>query len=214
MSDLRFNSIAGAVLGSVLGVMVIGIGAESLVHPNYPAKAAWAPEVDLSATAGSGPAAPSGPPDFGRLFADPAQFQELVTRGQRVSAQCASCHNFTAGGPNGTGPNLHDVFGRHSASHPGFDYSDAMKAHNVTWDYLTLNDFLHSPSTVVRGTRMGFAGLRNDDDRVAMIAYLRSISPNNVALPAPLPEAAPAAAEGSTTPATGSTTAAPATPPG
>ena len=213
MSDLKFNSIAGAVLGSVLGVMIIGIGAETLVRPNYPEKAAWAPDVDLSASSG-GPAAPSGPPDFGRLFADPAGLAALVTQGQRVSNQCSSCHDFTAGGPNRIGPNLHDVFGRHSATHPGFDYSDAMKAHNVTWDYLTLNDFLHSPATVVRGTRMGFAGLRNDQERVAMIAYLRSISPNNVPLPAPLPEAAPAAAD-STTPTAGSTTAAPAaTPPG
>jgi cytochrome c len=48
----------------------------------------------------------------------------------------------------------------------------------------------------VRGTKMAFAGLRNDEERVAMIAYLRSISPNNVALPAPLPEVAPAAEEG------------------
>lgn len=220
MSDLKFNSIAGAVLGSVLGVMGIGLLADSLVTPHYPDKAAWAPDVDLSSSGGSGPAAPSGPPDFGRLFSDPAQLQEIVARGEHVSAQCTSCHDFTAGGPNRTGPNLHDVFGRHSASHPGFSYSDAMQAHNVTWDYLTLNDFLHSPATAVRGTKMGFAGLRNDDDRVAMIAYLRSISPNNVPLPAPLPEVAPAATPASgessaTPPATGSTTAAPAaTPPG
>jgi cytochrome c len=151
------------------------------------------------------------------LFADQAQLASLVTHGQQVTAVCGACHDFTAGGLNRTGPGLHDVFGRHSATHPGFDYSDAMKAHNVTWDYLTLNDFLHSPATVVRGTRMGFAGLRNDQERVAMIAYLRSISPNNVPLPAPLPEAAPAsttAADGSATPAAGSSTAAPAaTPP-
>jgi len=89
MSDLRFNSIAGAVLGSVLGVMAIGIGADALVRPNYPEKAGYLPEVQLE-TAGGGPAAPSGPPDFGRLFADPAALQDLVTRGERVSAQCRS----------------------------------------------------------------------------------------------------------------------------
>lgn len=205
MSDLRVNSIAGAVLGSVLGVMIIGIGANALVAPNYPEKAGFLPEVQLET--GGGPAAPSGPPDFGRLFADPAQLQELITRGERVSAQCHSCHNFDAGGPNAIGPNLHDVFGRHSASHAGFEYSEAMGAHNVTWDYLTLNDFLTSPATAVRGTKMAFAGLRNAQDRTAMIAYLRSISPNNVALPAPLPEAAPAdsaaapAADGTAAPA-------------
>lgn len=191
MSDLRGNSIFGAVLASVLGVLAIGIGANAVVHNTYPEKAGYLPEV-TETPGGGGPAAPSGPPDFGRIFADEAQLTALVARGERTIGQCQSCHDFTAGGPNRIGPNLHDVFGRHSASHPGFDYSEGMRGHNVTWDYLTLNDFLHSPGTVVRGTKMAFAGLRNDQDRVAVIAYLRSISPNNVPLPAPLPETAPA----------------------
>jgi cytochrome c len=204
MSDLRTNSILGATLGAVLGVMAIGVFANGLVHPNYPEKAGYLPAVAAEDT-GGGPAAPAGPPDFGRLFADQTQLASMITHGQQVTAVCAACHDFTAGGPNRTGPNLHDVFGRHSASHPGFDYSDAMKAHNVTWDYLTLNTFLTSPSSAVAGTRMAFAGIHNDNDRVAAIAYLRSISPNNVPLPAPLPQAAPAApaaAAGATTTAT------------
>lgn len=204
--DLRTNSILGAVLGSVLGVMAIGIFASNLVHPNYPEKAGYLPEVAAEDT-GSGPAAPAGPPDFGRLFADQAQLATLVTHGQQVTAVCGACHDFTAGGPNRTGPDLHDVFGRHSASHAGFSYSDAMKAHNVTWDYLTLNTFLTSPGSAVPGTRMAFAGIHNENDRVAAIAYLRSISPNNLPLPAPLPEAAPAPAAGAaTTTATTTTT--------
>jgi cytochrome c len=207
MSGLRNNSILGALLGTVLGVMGVGIAADAIVAPNYPEKAGYLPEVQLD-TGGGGPQTPAGPPDFGRLFADPAALAELVSRGERVSAQCHSCHNFDAGGPNAIGPNLHDVFGRQAASHAGFDYSEAMQGHNVRWDYLTLNEFLHSPAQTVRGTKMAFAGLRNDQERVAMIAYLRSISPNNVPLPAPLPEAAPA--EGAAAPAEGG--AAPATP--
>jgi cytochrome c len=93
-----------------------------------------------------------------------------------------------------TGPDLHDVFGRHSASHAGFAYSDAMQAHNVTWGFDTLDAFLKSPAQAVRGTKMGFAGIRRTEDRVAVIAYLRSISPNQAPIPAPLPAAAPAAA--------------------
>jgi cytochrome c len=191
MSDLRLNSILGATLASVLGVMVIGVAADAIVHPNYPEKAGYLPEI-AEEISGGGPAAPAGPPDFGRLFADPAQLQELVARGERVRAQCVSCHTFEPGGANGIGPNLADAFGRAVASHAGFDYSDPMEAHGGAWDYLALNDFLRSPAAEVRGTKMAFAGLRNDQDRVAMIAYLRSISPNSVPLPAPLPEAAPA----------------------
>jgi cytochrome c len=210
MSDLKLNSILGAGLATVLGVMAVGFGAEALIEPNYPEKAAYLPEVVLEGPAGA--ETPAGPPDFGRLFADAAQLQELIARGERVHAQCVSCHTFDAGGANGIGPNLHDVFGRQVASHGGFEYSDAMREHGGSWDYLALNEFLTSPATVVRGTKMAFAGLRNDQDRVAMIAYLRSISPNNVPLPAPLPEAAPETTEEAAAPAEGQTTAAP--PPG
>jgi cytochrome c len=186
MSDLRFNSIAGAVLASVLGVMAVGIGADAIIHPNYPETPGYLPEVSLESE--GGPAAPAGPPDFGRLFADEAQLQELIARGERVMAQCRSCHTFEAGGANGIGPNLHDAFGRAAGSFAGFEFSEAMRAHGGSWDYLALNDFLRSPASNVRGTKMAFAGLRNDQERVAMIAYLRSISPNSIPLPAPLPE--------------------------
>ena len=208
----NFNAIAGATLASVLGVMAVGTVADSLVHSTYPEKAGFLPEVAVET--GGGPAAPAGPPDFGRLFADPARLQELITRGERVMAQCRSCHTFEAGGADGTGPNLHDAFGRAAASRPGFAYSEAMEAHGGSWDYLALNDFLRSPAGTVRGTKMAFAGLRNDEDRVAMIAYLRSISPNNVPLPAPLPEPAPAeGAEGPSPPVEGGTAPAPDAPP-
>lgn len=200
MSDLKMNSVFGAGLAAVLGVMLVGVGAETLVHPNYPEKAAYLPEVVIEGPTTEGP---SGPPDFGRLFADAAGLAELVTRGERVHAQCVSCHTFDAGGANGIGPNLHDAFGRAVGSHGGYAYSEAMAGHGGSWDYLALDAFLTSPASNIRGTKMAFAGIRNVQDRVAIIAYLRSISPNNVALPAPLPEPEPAAAEGATAPADG-----------
>lgn len=207
MSDLRMNSIFGAVLASVLGVMGVGVLADSVVHSNYPEKAGWLPEVQLEAAGGA--ATPAGPPDFGLLFADPAQLQELIARGERVSAQCTACHTFEAGGANRIGPNLHDAFGRQVASHAGFAFSEAMQGHGGAWDYLALNDFLLSPARDVPGTKMAFAGLRGEQDRVAMIAYLRSLSPNNIPLPAPLPQAEPAEAAEGAAPAEGETVAPP-----
>lgn len=200
MSDLKMNSVFGAGLAAVLGVMLVGVGAETLIHPNYPEKAAYLPEVVIEGPTTEGPV---GPPDFGRLFADAAGLAELVTRGERVHAQCVSCHTFDAGGANGIGPNLHDAFGRAVGSHGGYAYSEAMAGHGGAWDYLALDAFLTSPASNIRGTKMAFAGIRNVQDRVAIIAYLRSISPNNVALPAPLPEPEPGAAEGATPPADG-----------
>ena len=207
-----FNSIAGAAIASVLGVMVIGLGAQSLFHTSYPEKAGFAPDATFD-TAGGGPATPAGPPDFGRVFADEAQLADLVARGQRAVGVCASCHAFEEAAGNKTGPNLHDVFGRPAHAHPGFDYSPGMQGHNVTWSYLTLNEFLTSPSVAVPGTKMAFAGLRRPEDRMAVIAYLRSISPHSEPLPAPLPETPAAPAEGGATPAAeGATTPATQTP--
>jgi cytochrome c len=194
MSDLNFNSMAGAVLASLLGIMGLGIGANAVVQNHYPEKPGWLPEV-VETPAGGVPQAPAGPPDFGRLFADEAGLAELIARGERFAGSaCKTCHTFEAGGANGTGPNLHDAFGRGIASGAGFTYTGGMMAMDANWDYLHLNDFLRAPSTFVPGTRMTYNGIRNDRDRTAVIAYLRSISPNSVPLPAPLPEAAPVVA--------------------
>ena len=58
MSELQFNSIAGAVLASVLGVMAVGTVSEGVLHPHYPAKAGYLPEVQE--TTSGGPAGPEG----------------------------------------------------------------------------------------------------------------------------------------------------------
>ena len=53
-----------------------------------------------------------------------------------------------------------------------------MKALGKTWGYDELNEFLTSPKAYVAGTKMSFAGYGKADDRIATIAYLKSISPN------------------------------------
>jgi cytochrome c len=190
-----FNSIAGAVLASVLGTMAIGIGADTLLAPRYPEHPGYAPEVDTTASSGGGAAAAqNGPHDFGALFGDPAHLAELVARGEKVTGQCRSCHKFQESEGNSTGPNLNSVFGRTAGTHAGFAYSDAMKAYAQTWSYDNLDRYLKSPPSEVRGNRMAFAGIRKDEDRFAVIAYLRSLSANPPPIPAPLPAAAPAEA--------------------
>lgn len=193
MSDLRFNAIAGAVLASGLAVMGLRWGAEEAFHAHYPEKLPLALDVSAGASGGGGEAtADAGPPDFGRLFADEAQLTSFIERGDKVHKVCTSCHTDTPDGGNKTGPGLYGVFGRAAGSHPGFSYSDSMKAYGKPWSYDSLYAFLEAPAKYVPGTTMGFAGVKKSEDRVALVAYLRSLSPSPAPLPAPLPEAAPA----------------------
>jgi cytochrome c len=90
------------------------------------------------------------------------------------------------GGPNKTGPNLWDVVDRQIASHEGFTYSDGIKAHATDkWTYDNLNAFIATPKIYVKGTKMGFAGLKKDQTRADVIAYLASLSDSPKPFPAP-----------------------------
>ena len=193
MSDLRFNTIAGSVLAAGLVVMGLRTGAESMFHPHYPEKLPLTLEVESSGGGGAQAAAEeTGPPDFGRLFADEAQLASFIERGEKAEKVCASCHSNEPGGANMVGPALYGVFGRTAGSHPGFNYSDSMAGYAKPWSYDNLYAFLEAPAKYIPGTAMAFAGVRKSEDRIALVAYLRSLSDSPAPLPAPLPEAPPA----------------------
>jgi cytochrome c len=85
---------------------------------------------------------------------------------------CFICHT-TDAGKNKLGPSLAGIVGRKAGSVPGYNYSEANKNSGVTWDDATLDTYLTDPKKFVPGTKMIFAGLKNADDRKALIAYLK-----------------------------------------
>jgi cytochrome c len=96
-----------------------------------------------------------------------------LAAGEKQFNKCRACHTISPSKMNMTGPHLYGVFGRHAATAEGYTYSDAMQAHNVVWDFNTLDEYLTSPQTVVKGTKMGFMGIPKDEDRRNLIAYLK-----------------------------------------
>jgi cytochrome c len=94
--------------------------------------------------------------------------------GKAVFAKCGVCHSVKEG-ENKIGPSLHGVVGRPSHSIDSFNYSDAFKAYNVTWDEPTLDHYLTDPRGTVPGTKMIFVGLKKDEDRANVIAYLNTL---------------------------------------
>lgn len=115
-------------------------------------------------------AAPAGPGDIAPLLASAD-----IEKGKSMSKACTSCHSFEQGGPNRVGPNLFGIFGKGKAAHDGFAYSDALKAKGGSWDVDALNHFLFKPKDFVPGTKMTFVGIKNDADRAALVAWLKTL---------------------------------------
>ena len=179
MDELGFNKIAGAVLATALGVMMIREVPHLLMHSN-------APDTPVYQV---GPIVQEGPGEAIDVpFPSPVFIASLdATRGAKVFKKCVSCHNADSGGADGTGPALWNVVGRKAGSKAGFKYSSAMAGAGYNWDYEQLDGFLKKPAKYLSGTNMAFIGLKKEEDRAAVIEYLRVASDN------PLPQ--PVAAE-------------------
>ncbi len=93
-------------------------------------------------------------------------------RGRILFLACQSCHDLKPGPSAKTGPSLYGVVGRKAGSLPGYAYSPAMATQTFIWDEATLNRWLTSPTDLVPGTKMAFAGLPRAEDRAAVIGYL------------------------------------------
>ena len=89
-------------------------------------------------------------------------------------AQCLTCHALQPG-RNGIGPSLAGVVGRKAASVPGYAYSPALTAANLTWDRTTLDRWLTAPMQAVPGTRMIYAGISDPARRKEVIDYLETL---------------------------------------
>jgi len=122
--------------------------------------------------------APEQMPDFASAI--PAAD---VAAGKEIAQRCQQCHDLSKGGPNKIGPDLYGIIGRPRASHPGFSYSTVMTAKGGTWTYEEIFRFLRSPGRYIPGTKMSFIGLPRAQDRLNLLAFMRSWADT----PPPLP---------------------------
>ena len=97
-----------------------------------------------------------------------------LQRGEQVYARCAACHAIDR---HRTGPQHCGLFGRHAGTAPGYDaYSRAMRDSGIVWDERPLDVFLENPMQAVPGTTMGYAGVKDAQERADLIAWLREAS--------------------------------------
>ena len=108
------------------------------------------------------------------LIAFPAHAQNAEAGQKAFKQQCGLCHD-TAAGKNRVGPSLFGVVGRKAGSVDGFHYSDANKNSGFTWDQATLDKYLTDPRGTVPGTTMTYAGVKNEEQRRDIVAYLATL---------------------------------------
>jgi cytochrome c len=179
MDSLEVNKAVASVLVGGIVFMLAGLVSEVVVHPNHLQQPAIKIDVGAAPAAGAAPPEVVVPPIAPLLAkADPAAGEATAKK------VCAVCHTFNEGGRPGVGPNLYGVVMGPHAHEQGYSYSTALKGKQGNWDYEALNHWLKKPSAYAPGTKMGFAGINNDQQRADVIAYLRSLSPS----PAPLPQ--------------------------
>jgi cytochrome c len=207
MSDLGFNKIAFCILGTGLALIGLNEASHALFHTSHHEKPGYFVDVPEAVTGGEAPV--EGPRDYGTLLA-----AADIAKGEEQHKKCLQCHTFENGGAPLQGPNLWAVLGRDIASQAGFKFSagnGSLSAIEGVWDYEKLDHFIERPKAFASGTAMNFAGINSRltglQDRMNLIAYLRTLGSESVPLPAPLPPTATAPAEGAV-PADG--TAAPA----
>ncbi|WP_293947517.1 cytochrome c family protein [Sneathiella sp.] len=98
-----------------------------------------------------------------------------AAKGEKIfKRKCMSCHTIEEGAGAKIGPNLFGITGKKSASVEGYNYSKAMKDADLVWDKQTLDDYLKKPRDYVKGTKMGFVGLKKESERQDVITYLET----------------------------------------
>jgi cytochrome c len=98
-----------------------------------------------------------------------------AAKGEKIFKKCAACHAVGADAKNKVGPELNGIVGRKVASIEGFKYSPAMiefGAGDKVWDVETIDAYIAAPKGVVPKGIMAFAGLKKEDERANVIAYL------------------------------------------
>ena len=96
--------------------------------------------------------------------------------GEKVFKKCAACHSIAKDGANKIGPALWGVLGRQAGSLTDYKYSKAMSAYGKSWSFEEMNGFLIKPKDWIKGTKMAFAGLKNEKDRASVILYMNQNS--------------------------------------
>ena len=111
-------------------------------------------------------------------LANTVDTRELITidgdleRGRKLYLQCRACHSLKENEPHKIGPNLFKIIGSTAGSMKGYNYSDALSKSEIVWTIENLDLWLEKPYEIIPGNKMVFSGMRKQEDRNDLIAYV------------------------------------------
>ena len=101
-----------------------------------------------------------------------ARAQDLAA-GEQSFRKCSPCHSVGEDARNKVGPQLNGLDGRKSGTAADYSYSDANKKAEITWGEATFKDYIQNPMAKVPGTKMAFAGIKNETEIANLWGYLK-----------------------------------------
>jgi cytochrome c len=106
------------------------------------------------------------------LSASAAMAQDAAS-GEKAFGLCRACHQVGSTAKNAIGPELNGLFGRKAGSVEGYNYSEANKNSGITWDEATFAEYIKDPRAKIPGTKMVFAGLKDEKRIKDLTAFLK-----------------------------------------
>ena len=177
MNSFEINKIIASILLVVLLVFSVNKLGDIVFKVEKPKVAAYKVE-GVAATTATTSSNTAEAVDISVLLA-----LGSVEKVKKVFKKCAACHSINAGGGNKIGPKLWNVMFRPVGAVTDYKYSKALSSYGKEWTWEEMNGFLIKPAKWIKGNKMGFAGLKKEEDRASVILYLNE----NTDSPRPLP---------------------------
>ena len=177
MNSFEINKIIASILLVVLLVFSVNKLGDIVFKVEKPKVAAYKVE-GVAATTATTSSNTAEAVDISVLLA-----LGSVEKGKKVFKKCAACHSINAGGGNKIGPKLWNVMFRPVGAITDYKYSKALSSYGKEWTWEEMNGFLIKPSKWIKGNKMGFAGLKKEEDRASVILYLNENSDSPKSLP-------------------------------
>ena len=179
MDSFELNKVIAAILMVVLLVIGLDKIADGVFYVEKPKNPGYLVEIESQLTSGTSQTTEV----IEKIDITAIMTLGDVVSGKKIFKKCAACHSINKGGKNKIGPALYNVVGRTVGGVDNYKYSKALASYGKEWTFEELNGFLTKPSSYLKGTKMSYAGLRKEKDRVSIIKYLNQNSDSPKLLP-------------------------------